>query len=323
MDIIKRAILLDGKAIITIIDSTELVNDARMTHNLDDSATQMLGKVLMIGSFMTAGLKGFGNGITLIVDSNGAAGKIVVVADCDLKVRGYIQNPKLIKTFKQDSELQEFALGSEGIYRVIKEFRQSKNYSGGCEMKYSNIEKDFENYFTTSEQLPTKIFQDIKIEKGECKSAVGVYIQAMPNCSFDALQEIANVTPDISEISKLFSKNKHKEVLSAYDNLKPYFLEDKVATFVCSCSKERVEEMIKGLGLNEANSIVKDEGKIEVKCQFCNKNYIYEQKDVDKIFANKSTKQDVKDTDKSNQEDPKSERQDDIASDASEDRVLI
>jgi molecular chaperone Hsp33 len=56
-------------------------------------------------------------------------------------------------------------------------------------------------------------------------------------------------------------------------------------SFACSCSRERVSHMIRGLGVAEAESILAERGDIEVGCDFCGKQYRYDPVDAAHIFA--------------------------------------
>ena len=59
---------------------------------------------------------------------------------------------------------------------------------------------------------------------------------------------------------------------------------DNGPKFSCSCSRERVSKMIRGLGLEEAQSILQEQGQIEVGCDFCAAQYRFDAVDVTQIF---------------------------------------
>jgi molecular chaperone Hsp33 len=54
--------------------------------------------------------------------------------------------------------------------------------------------------------------------------------------------------------------------------------------FACTCSRERVTGMIRGLGREEAESILVDRGDIDVSCDFCGKHYRFDAVDAARIF---------------------------------------
>jgi molecular chaperone Hsp33 len=55
--------------------------------------------------------------------------------------------------------------------------------------------------------------------------------------------------------------------------------------FACNCSSERVSRMIRGLGQDEAASILAERGEIEVGCEFCGKQYRFDPIDAAQIFT--------------------------------------
>ena len=60
--------------------------------------------------------------------------------------------------------------------------------------------------------------------------------------------------------------------------------EEKPA-FVCSCSEERFREILRSVGREEAESILKDEGEITLTCRFCGRNMTFDRLDVEALFA--------------------------------------
>jgi len=55
--------------------------------------------------------------------------------------------------------------------------------------------------------------------------------------------------------------------------------------FVCSCNRERVSNMIRSLGREEADSILSERELIEVGCDFCGQQYRYDAVDAAQLFV--------------------------------------
>jgi molecular chaperone Hsp33 len=55
--------------------------------------------------------------------------------------------------------------------------------------------------------------------------------------------------------------------------------------FVCSCTRERVSNMIRSLGREEAESILAERELIEVGCDFCGQQYRYDAIDAAQLFV--------------------------------------
>ena len=56
-------------------------------------------------------------------------------------------------------------------------------------------------------------------------------------------------------------------------------------SFACSCSRERVSNMIRSLGTDEVDSILAEQGQVEVGCDFCGQQYRYDAVDAAQIFT--------------------------------------
>ena len=55
--------------------------------------------------------------------------------------------------------------------------------------------------------------------------------------------------------------------------------------FACRCSRERVSQMIRSLGVEEVESILAEQGQVEVACEFCGQQYRYDPIDAAGIFT--------------------------------------
>ena len=55
--------------------------------------------------------------------------------------------------------------------------------------------------------------------------------------------------------------------------------------FACSCSRERVSRMLQSLGQDEVESVLAEQGQIEVGCEYCGQQYHFDAVDAAQIFA--------------------------------------
>src|SRR6266436_2888581 len=54
--------------------------------------------------------------------------------------------------------------------------------------------------------------------------------------------------------------------------------------FRCRCSRERVSRMLQSLGDAETRSVLAERGEVEVRCDFCNRAYVFDAVDVAQLF---------------------------------------
>ncbi|QHI97307.1 redox-regulated molecular chaperone Hsp33 [Xylophilus rhododendri] len=159
-----------------------------------------------------------------------------------------------------------------------------------------------QHYMLQSEQLDTTL-----VLAADEKIACGLLIQRMPVkgernlagslVSQENEDEIGQ-NEDYNRIATLAASLKREELLSLDVDtiLRRLFWEEKLMLFApedgaggphfsCTCSRERVAGMIRGLGLEEANDILRERGEIEVGCEFCGQQYRFDKVDAAQLFA--------------------------------------
>lgn len=164
--------------------------------------------------------------------------------------------------------------------------------------KLGRISEVLEHYMLQSEQLDTTL---VLAASGEV--AAGLLIQRMPvqgegNLAGRANEDDIGSSEDYNRIATLARSLTPEELLALDVDtiLHRLFWEEKLMRFVprqglsgphfaCACSRERVARMIRGLGLEEAESIIAERGDIEVGCEFCGAQYRFDAVDAAQIFT--------------------------------------
>ena len=100
----------------------------------------------------------------------------------------------------------------------------------------------------------------------------------MPDSSEEEIEKIEKAINNIKPISELleqgFSLKEIAKKATGDENVE-VIEEDIQPLYECDCSKEKMEKALISLGKEELEKIIKEDGKIEVVCNFCNKKYIY------------------------------------------------
>ena len=149
-----------------------------------------------------------------------------------------------------------------------------------------------------SEQLDTKL-----ILAADGNVAAGLLIQRLPvkghdnlegKTGSDANEDQIGKNEDYLRISMLASTLKREELLSldADTILHRLFWQEPITrfevlkpTFACSCSRERVASMLRSLGTPEIESIIAEQGKVSVTCEFCGALQEFDPVDAAQIFT--------------------------------------
>lgn len=289
--ILTKAII--GNAIVvSALESKDIVNKAIKIHNLSPVAAAALGRSLTMAALMGKELKNASDYLTATIDGGGPLGKITVCADGNGHVKGEVQNPVVETVFKQNGHLDVgSAVGKDGKITVIKDIGLKQPYVGTSQLISGEIANDFAYYFATSEQQPCGVTLGVGLDRNKCRSAGGVFVQVMPNCPQELLDNMETTMYAMDEMSYQFDGSSAKDVITRFfGEYNPVFTEEQIVTYKCNCNKRKIDKVVKSLGKDEANDIVASIGQIEVCCHFCGRKYTYTQDDVDKLFAVKATK---------------------------------
>lgn len=284
MNKILKTLIYDNQLSLTLLDTTDMVNDAIRIHGLSPLSAAALGRTMTVVTFMATTLKNKTDKLSVTVKGDGVGGEIVVCGNSDLKMRGYIENPNTELPLKENGHLDVGGcVGKNGRITVVKSMGLKEPYSGTANLITGEIAEDFTAYFTYSEQQPTAISLGVKIgTDGKCVGAGGCVIQALPFASEASLFMAEDTILRMNNISSLIEEK-------GIDGVADYFFGDYNYTvlepeYKCLCSREFIEKLLISMGKNELYSIISERGEVEVNCQFCETNYKFNKEDVDKLF---------------------------------------
>ena len=61
--------------------------------------------------------------------------------------------------------------------------------------------------------------------------------------------------------------------------------DERVPRYRCSCSRDRVADMLRMLGQDEVRDILEKQGRVSVNCEFCDKAYPFDAIDAAQLFT--------------------------------------
>ena len=284
MDKFYKGMFMDNQLSVSVLQTTEMVNEAIKIHNLTPVCAAALGRTLTVCTFMSQGLKNKTDKLSVTINGDGLGGKITVCGNGELQMRGYMDNPQADLPLKPNGKLDVGGVvGKKGRITVVKSMGLKDPYSGSCELVSGEIAEDFTAYYVFSEQQPTAIALGVKIGKdGTCIGAGGVIIQAFPGASEDALIKGEEIVNSLSNLSTIIEEHGAEYVLNEYFKGMEYT--EYNPKYQCLCSREYLEKILISLGKDELNDIIEKDGKISVVCEFCRTQYEFDKKDVERFF---------------------------------------
>lgn len=161
--------------------------------------------------------------------------------------------------------------------------REMTRYQGLVGLDADHLAQAFEDYFGQSEQLPTRVHL-----VGTGPRAAGLMIQQLPGDAGrsgdpDAWQRCSALFDTLTD-AELADLSVQDLVWRLFHEEAPRLLEPRPLRFACSCSRERVAEMLVSLGEDEARAAVID-GQAQVHCDFCGKEYAFSPDEVEALFS--------------------------------------
>lgn len=284
---IYKTLIYDGQISLSVLDTTDVVNKAIELHGLTPLCAAGLGRALTVASFMAASLKDENAKLSVTIDGNGVGGKIVVCADGNLNVRGSIVNPHADLPLKPNGKLDVGGLvGNEGTITVVKNLGLKEPYVGKCKLVSGEIGEDFAAYYAYSEQQPTAIAVGVLVKNDKCIGAGGVILQPLPDCAEENIGKAEKLIAEFSDVSRKINEIGIDGIIKKYFD--EYEFTKYETQYKCGCSREYVDKVLIALGRKELSDIIEKDGKIEVCCEFCDKKYVYGQKDVEELFGEKN-----------------------------------
>lgn len=287
-DRIVRAISTDGMVQAAAICSRDLVERARNIHKTLPTATAALGRALSGASLMGNALKGRGASVTLQFKGNGPLGTVLAVSDAEGNVRGYVTNPQTDVPLRPDGKLDVgAAVGHEGTLTVIKDLNMRDPYVGTVDLLGGEIAEDIAGYFVESEQIPTACALGVLVDRDQSiRSAGGYLIQLMPGAAEDTIVKVEGGIMAAGAVSALLEKDPDPEHLlrTVMSDFELKILESDPVEYRCYCSRERVERALISLGVDELESILREQGGCQMSCQFCDTLYNFSAQELQALI---------------------------------------
>jgi molecular chaperone Hsp33 len=245
---------------------------------------QLLGEAVGAVVLLAATLK-FDGTLTLQLQGKGLVNLLVAQCTSDFRVRAMARHAPMDKGNPTDFR----ALTGEGNFLVTVEATdRASSYQGVVPITGESLAECLEAYFVQSEQLPTRV-----VLASTPGVVCGMLVQRIP-------AEGGKPVVDPAALESAWMKADHAmEMLSRADLLEDdmeqrlvrMFGADEVRVFgghevrfECRCSRERVANVLRSLGVEEVRSVIAEQGAVTVTCEFCQKPYKFDSIDAEQLF---------------------------------------
>lgn len=267
---------------------TDAWHELRGTRPYPPLVEALLGEAATAAVLLAATLK-FDGKLTLQLAGNGLVSLLVAQCTHDFRIRAMAQHAAQVP-----SDANFAALIGDGRMVVTVEAEQrGQRYQGIVPLEGASMAACLENYFATSEQLPTRLMLAC-----DRLQTAGLLVQKLPAAGRGEASGAA--TQDVwEEVQAGLTGLSPAQLLSSdIEILLPMVCGEHdcrlfgatAVGFECSCSRQRVSELLRSLGEAEAREVLAEQGAVTIDCEFCGRSYRFDAVDVEQLFAASPTR---------------------------------
>lgn len=243
-------------------------------HDYPPDLRRIMGELCAAAVLLAATLKLEGS-LALQIQGNGPVRLLVVECSGELALRATAKWEGEVSGSLQD-------IVGEGRFAITLDQKNGQTYQGIVELEGSSVAEILQNYMIRSEQLETRLWLS-----SDGNSSSGLLLQMLPEeessdpDAWDRVNHLASTlkNEELAELStrEILHRLFHEEDLRLFEVQPVYFR--------CTCSREKVANMLKVLGAEEVADILAERESIEVHCEFCNRRYEFDAVDAAQLFA--------------------------------------
>lgn len=284
-DRIVIATAADGSFSIVAGITTDLVADMQRRHALAPTASAAVGRLLTGASLLGASLKGREK-LTLQIAGDGPIRGIV--ADVQLEAhdrigaRAYARRPDVEMPLNALGKFDVGGAVGKGYLQVTRSFEVGQPYVGITELTTGEIGDDIAAYLATSEQIPSVVALGVLANPDGIKAAGGIVAQVLPGAdeaTIATLEARAGAMPAVT--AQIAAGASVEDLIdSLAGGLAMRRTREYALVFACTCSLDRVERALLGLGRDELAKMANEQPQTEAVCEFCKTAYVLSRDDV-------------------------------------------
>lgn len=251
-------------------------------HHYPEPVRDILGELMAAAALLSATLK-FNGSLTLQIQGNGPVNLLVVESTSDHTLRAMAQ-------WNGAPAPGPFpALVGEGRFVITIDPREGgQRYQGIVALEGETVAAALENYLARSEQLDSRIWL-----ASDSSQAAGMLLQRLPDDREPDLEmwnraALLGATLTRDELLTLPAR---EIIRRLYHEEDIRVFKSEMLRFHCSCTRERVANVLRMLGYDEVQSILIERGAVDVDCEFCNQHYTFDSVDAEQLFASSISEQ--------------------------------
>jgi len=273
---------------VVAVVGTRLVSDAASRHQTAPTATAALGRS-MIAALLLGTFKGDDETVQINFKGDGPLGQITVISDNTGQVKGMVSNPNADPPLRPDGKLNVGAAVGRGILTVSRAHPDWKApFTGMVNITTGEIAEDIAVYLQESEQVNSAIAVGVSIDRGmDVRSAGGYMVQVLPFASDEtiaALERTISSLPSTTDMiaDGVTAQEIAEKVLGELGTLSEVAVSSAPRYGPCDIKdlRGRMMRALASMGRAEVESIIEEQGQVEVTCEFCKDTVVFTQDEL-------------------------------------------
>jgi molecular chaperone Hsp33 len=299
-DTLQRFIFENAAVRGELVEISNVWKEIQARHDYPLAVRAVLGQTVAAAALLSANLK-FDGSIVMQIHGDGLVRLLVVECDADLRVRATAKLAPDAAVPDGASLAELFNQHGKGRFVITLDPKDKvpgqQPYQGIVSLDGADMATVIENYMLRSEQMDTKLWL-----AADDKVARGLLLQKLPRNS-NADDQVKQATEEedretwtravmlastlkeeemlSTDIGTLMTRLFWEETLRVFDPAHPQFH--------CTCTREKVGEMLKMLGRAEVDDALADLGELAINCDFCGQLYAFDKVDCARLFTAETT----------------------------------
>ncbi|EHL29290.1 Hsp33 family molecular chaperone HslO [Legionella drancourtii] len=276
VDILQRFIFEHANIRGEIVHIEKTYQTIMAQRNYPPMVKNLLGEALVSCLLLASSIK-FEGSLNLQFQGDHRLPLLLVQCDHELNVRGFAQFADNLETIDYATA---FLTGQ--MVMTINQYNQTSSYQSTVPIQATSMSENLMNYFAQSEQISTRVWLAVNDT-----AAAGMLLQLMPGQDSTHREQFWEYAVQLGQTvseDELLTLDNQTLLYRLYNETEVRIFDGRKTQFKCRCSQEKMKQVITVLGEAEAQGLIEEQGQIDIRCDFCSKEYLFDPIDVTLLF---------------------------------------
>lgn len=245
-------------------------------HPYPPAVRALLGEAL-ISCLLLAGSIKFEGDVSLQFHGDKRLPLLLVQCDHALQVRAYAK-------YQEDTGDIDYsdAFLQGKMVLVINQYKKTQAYQSVVPIRSTSMSENLTHYFAQSEQVASQVWLAVN---DDC--AAGMLIQLMPGQDTQQREEFWEYAVMLGQTisdHELLTLDNATILHRLYHETELRLYPARSVSFQCRCNLEKMKQVLTVLGEKDVQQLLEEKGHVDVRCDFCNQQYIFDAIDITLLF---------------------------------------